>query len=54
MNESNNSRRSFIKTFGKLGASFFAGQEPVLLDPDPVIQGITHYGAPKSKHFQTR
>jgi len=53
MNESNNTRRSFIETFGKLGA-FFAGQEAVLLDPDQVIQGITHYGAPKRKHFQTR
>ena len=35
-------------------APFFAGQEAVLLDPDQVIQGITHYGAPKRMHFQTR
>ena len=39
---------------GSISASSFAGQEPVLLDPDQVIQGITHYGAPKRKHFQMR
>jgi 3',5'-cyclic AMP phosphodiesterase CpdA len=33
-------------------ASSFADQKPVLLDRDQVIQGITHYGAAKRKHFK--
>lgn len=37
---------------GRISASSFAGQKPVLLDPDQVIQGITHYGAAKRRHFQ--
>jgi hypothetical protein len=37
---------------GRFSASSFAGQKPVLLDPDQVIQGITHYGAAKRKHFK--
>ena len=37
---------------GRISASSFAGQKPVLLDRDQVIQGITHYGAAKRKHFK--
>jgi hypothetical protein len=37
---------------GRFSASSFAGQKPVLLDRDQVIQGITHYGAAKRKPFK--
>ena len=37
---------------GRISASSFAGQKPVLLDRDQVIQGITHYGAAKRKPFK--